>query len=337
VYSGGHSVSRFGATILDATGTRLSSEEKSFFSKANPLGFILFARNVDTPDQVRALTSEMRDAVGRDAPILIDQEGGRVQRMRAPHWREWVPPLAEIDRAGERAEEVMYLRSRLMADELLSVGVDTNCAPLIDVIFEETHDFLTDRCYGSDPARVAAIGRAVAEGHLAGGVLPVVKHMPGHGRATVDSHFSLPETNVPLDMLDQTDFATFRALNDLPMGMTGHVVFSAMDDKPATLSPVVMRHIRKDIGFDGLIMTDDITMKALDQDLEAIAKGSLDAGCDVVLLCNASLEDRRRVADASGEMTDAAQGRAEAALQARRTPDEVDIPEIEAKLLALAA
>ncbi|MEM9240187.1 MAG: beta-N-acetylhexosaminidase [Pseudomonadota bacterium] len=324
----------FCATILDATGTRLSAEEKAFFAQANPFGFILFARNIENPDQVRALTSEMREAVGRDAPILIDQEGGRVQRMRAPHWREWAPAREEIARAGADAEEVMYLRSRIMAYELRETGVDTNCAPLVDVICPDTHEFLTHRCYGDDPARVAQIGRSVADGLLAGGVLPVVKHMPGHGRGTVDSHFALPQTDASVADLTRTDFAPFKALNDLPMGMTGHVVFSAMDDKPATLSPVVMGHIRDEIGFDGLIMTDDITMKALDLGLDEIARGSLEAGCDVVLLCNAALEDRRRVADASGQMSDAAQARAERALAARKTPDEVDILALDAKLVA---
>ncbi|MEO0369978.1 MAG: beta-N-acetylhexosaminidase [Pseudomonadota bacterium] len=327
----------FGATILDASGPRLSSDEKTFFSEADPFGFILFARNIETPDQVRALTSEMRDAVGRDAPILIDQEGGRVQRMRGPIWREWVPPLDHVAAAGDAAAEAMYLRSRIMADELRAVGVDANCAPLVDVAVGETHEFLMNRCYGRDPARVAEIGRAVADGLLVGGVLPVVKHMPGHGRATVDSHFGLPETGVDLDLLTGTDFAPFEALNDLPMGMTGHVVYSALDTRPATLSPVVMGHIRDKIGFDGLIMTDDITMKALDAPLDKLARGSLEAGCDVVLLCNATLEDRRLVSDAAGRMTDAAQARAKRAIAARKTPDEVDIPALEAKLVALTA
>ncbi|MEM6587937.1 MAG: beta-N-acetylhexosaminidase [Pseudomonadota bacterium] len=339
MHSRGYAVApvAFGATILDATGTRLTSEEKAFFHNADPFGFILFARNIETPDQVRALTSEMRDAVGREAPILIDQEGGRVQRMRGPRWREWLPPMDHVFAAGADAAEAMYLRSRIMADELRAVGVDANCAPLVDVAVNGTHEFLMNRCYGHDPARVAEIGRAVADGLLAGGVLPVLKHMPGHGRATVDSHFGLPETRVALEVLTETDFAPFKALNDLPMGMTGHVVYSAMDTRPATLSPVVMGHIREEIGFDGLIMTDDITMKALDAPLDKIAWDSLASGCDVVLLCNASLEDRRLVADAAGRMTDLAQTRAERAIAARQEPDEVDIPALEAKLVALTA
>ncbi|MEL7282195.1 MAG: beta-N-acetylhexosaminidase [Pseudomonadota bacterium] len=334
MHPGRHSVN-FGATILDCTGPRLSPEEKAFFKEADPFGFILFARHIETPDQVRALTSELRDAVGREAPILIDQEGGRVQRMRAPQWTAWVTPRDEVAWAGTHAAEAMYLRYRLMAHELRSVGVDCNCAPLVDVLAEETHDFLRDRCYGDDPFEVAKIGRAVADGLLAGGVLPVVKHMPGHGRASVDSHFSLPQTDEPLDVLTATDFAPFKALNDLPMGMTGHVVFSALDERPATLSSLVMDHIRDEIGFDGLIMTDDITMKALQADLGDISRASLEAGCDVVLLCNASLEDRRKVVAASGRMTDAAQKRADRALDARQSPDEVDIPALEAKLVAL--
>lgn len=336
MHSGRHALN-FGATILDCTGPRLSAEEKVFFKEADPFGFILFARHIESPDQVRALTSEMRDAVGREAPILIDQEGGRVQRMRAPHWSEWLTPRDEVAWAGTHAAEAMYLRYRLMAHELRAAGVDCNCAPLVDVLAEDTHDFLRDRCYGDDPVQVAQIGRAVADGLLAGGVLPVVKHMPGHGRASVDSHFSLPQTDEPLDVLTSKDFAPFKALNDLPMGMTGHVVFSALDDKPATLSATVMGHIRDEIGFDGLIMTDDITMKALQADLGDVSCASLAAGCDVVLLCNAALSDRRRVVEASGRMTDAAQARAERALAARKTPDEVDIPALEAKLVALTA
>lgn len=336
MHPGRHPVN-FGATILDCTGPRLTDEEKAFFREADPFGFILFARHIESPDQVRALTSELREAVGREAPVLIDQEGGRVQRMRAPHWTDWVSPRDEVAWAGPDAAEAMYLRYRLMAHELRASGVDCNCAPLVDLLVEDTHEFLRDRCYGDDPVQVAKIGRAVADGLLAGGVLPVVKHMPGHGRATVDSHFSLPGTDEPLEVLTATDFAPFKALNDLPLGMTGHVVFSALDDKPATLSPVVMGHIRDEIGFDGLIMTDDITMRALQADLGDISRSSLEAGCDVVLLCNAALKDRRKVVEASGRMTDAAQIRAERALAARQTPDEVDIPALEAKLVALTA
>ena len=262
----------------------------------------------------------------------MDQEGGRVQRLRAPHWRDWTAPLDFVQAAGPNAAEAMYLRFRLIADELHRVGIDSNCAPMVDVAGAQTHAFLRNRCYGTTPDAVATLGRAAADGMLAGGVLPVVKHMPGHGRATMDSHFDLPQVDAPRAALDTHDFAPFKALNDLPMGMTAHLVYDAIDPRPATLSPVMMQLIREDIGFDNLIMTDDISMKALSGEVDDIAAGALAAGCDVVLYCNATLEDRTRVADAAGEMSDAAQTRAARALAMRRTPDDVDIPALTAKL-----
>lgn len=323
---------RYGATILDASGLRLTAQEKALFRAVKPFGFILFARNIDTPDQVRALCDELREAAGHEAVITVDQEGGRVQRLRAPHWRDWTAPLDFVQAAGPNAAEAMYLRFRLIADELHRVGIDSNCAPMVDVAGAQTHAFLRNRCYGTTPDAVAALGRAAADGMLAGGVLPVVKHMPGHGRATMDSHFDLPQVDAPRAALDTHDFAPFKALNDLPMGMTAHLVYDAIDPRPATLSPVMMRLIREDIGFDNLIMTDDISMKALSGEVDAIAAGALAAGCDVVLYCNATLKDRTRVADAAGEMSDAAQTRAARALAMRRTPDDVDIPALTAKL-----
>ena len=328
-------MTKFGATILDADGLRLSREEKIFFRQANPFGFILFARNIDTPDQVRALCDEMRDAVGRDAPITIDQEGGRVQRLRSPTWREWLPPLDHVTATGTDAAQAMYLRYRIIAHELHGLGIDSNCAPLVDVAAPDTHAFLKDRCYGFDPESVAHLGRAVADGLLDGGVLPVVKHMPGHGRAVVDSHHDLPVVGAGLDELDRVDFAPFRALNDLPMAMTAHLVFEAIEDRPATTSPLTMQVIRDQIGFDGLVMTDDISMKALKGRLGDIARDALAAGCDVILHCNGTLEARRDVAEAAGQMDDPAQARAERALGMRKAPDEVDIPALEAKLGAL--
>ena len=328
-------VRNFGATILDADGLRLSAEEKRFFREADPFGFILFARNIASPDQVRALCDEMRDCVGRHAPITVDQEGGRVQRLRGPTWKEWLPPLDFVSAAGARAEQAMYLRYRLIAAELYALGIDSNCAPMVDVAGPKTHDFLRNRCYGDDPKRVAALGRAAANGMLDGGVLPVVKHMPGHGRATMDSHFDLPVVSASSDDLKAHDFAPFRALNDLPMGMTAHLVYDALDTRPATLSSHVMEIIRSEIGFDNLIMTDDISMKALSGSLTDISRSALDAGCDVILHCNGSLDARREVADASGRMTDVAQTRAGRALSARKVPDDIDIPAVQAQLEAL--
>jgi len=327
----------FGATILDADGVRLTKDEVAFFREADPFGFILFARNIDTPDQVYGLCSAMRDAVGRDAPITIDQEGGRVQRLRGPTWRDWTPPLDFVRAAGDAAERAMYLRHRLIAHELRTLTIDSNCAPMVDIIVKETHDFLRNRCYGTSPGDIALLGRAAADGMLDGGVLPVLKHIPGHGRTDLDSHFDLPRVDVSLDTLRETDFAPFRALNDLPLGMTAHVVYDAVDDQPATLSADMMALVRGDIGFDGLIMTDDIGMKALSGTPGQIARRALAAGCDVILHCNAPLADRIQTANAAGQMTDAAQARAEAALVARRIPDDIDIAELNAELEALLA
>jgi len=325
----------FGATILDAEGLRLSAEETAFFRDVDPFGFILFARNLDTPDQIRALCDDFRNAVGRDAPITIDQEGGRVQRLRAPMAREWLPPLEHVAKAGQEAERAMYLRYRLIAHELRCLGIDSNCAPMVDLAGADTHPFLKNRCYGDDPDRVAALGRAVASGMLDGGVLPVLKHIPGHGRATQDSHFDLPHVNASAEVLTETDFAPFRALNDLPMGMTAHLVYDAIDPAPATISPRMMRVIRDQIGFDGLIMTDDISMKALKGSLADLSRASIEAGCDVVLHCNGTLAERAEVAEAAGRMTPAAQIRAEAALAMRHAPDDLDIPACEADLSRL--
>ena len=325
----------FGATILDADGARLSKDEARFFREADPFGFILFARNIETPDQVYGLCSEMREAVGREAPILIDQEGGRVQRMRAPEWREWDPPLDFVAKAGDDAPRAMYIRYRLIAAELKALTIDSNCAPMVDLAGPGTHTFLRNRCYGEEPGAVAELGREVANGLLDGGVLPVVKHMPGHGRATIDSHFELPGVVADPEELADTDFATFRALNDLPMGMTGHIRFEQIDEAPATLSRDVMNLVRSDIGFDGLIMTDDISMKALDGSVADITRKALEAGCDVVLQCNQSLSDREACAAAAGAMNDAAQARAERALEARKAPDDIDIDLLNAELEAL--
>ena len=326
---------KFGATILDAEGLRLTAEEKAFFRDVNPFGFILFARNLESADQIRALCAEFRDCVGREAPITIDQEGGRVQRLRPPLGRQWLPPLDHVSRAGEGAEQAMYLRYRLIADELRGLGIDSNCAPMVDIAGPETHDFLKNRCYGGDAETVARLGRAAADAMLAGGVLPVLKHIPGHGRATADSHFDLPHVATDADTLAESDFATFRMLNDLPMGMTAHLVYDAIDPDPATISPKVMGLIREQIGFDGLIMTDDISMKALKGDLGDLSRRAIAAGCDVILHCNGTLPERMAVAEAAGEMTDTAQARAEAAIAARQAPDELDIPAAEADLSRL--
>ena len=329
-----------GATILDPVGPVLSAEEKAFFRDADPFAFILFARHIEDGEQIRRLCGDLREAVGRDALITIDQEGGRVQRLVPPLATQFLPPLEEVAQAGAHAAKAMRLRSQIIALELRQYGIDSNCAPLADVAAPETHPFLQNRCYGMAPDTVAEIGRAVSEGLLAGGAVPVLKHLPGHGRAVSDSHKELPRVSVARADLEQ-DFAPFKALNDLPMGMTAHLLYDALDDRPATLSPVVMQMIREEIGFDGLIMTDDISMQALAGDRAEIATQAIAAGCDVVLYCNATLAEKIRVAEAAGRMPDIAQARADRAMLVRElaeaavTAETFDIEALKAKHDAL--
>jgi len=273
--------------------------------------------------------------VGREAPILIDQEGGRVQRMRAPLWRDYLPALDQMALARDPLR-AQWLRNRLIAEELHAVGIDVNCAPLADLVEEATHPVLRNRLYGADVATVVAAARACAAGLLAGGVLPVLKHIPGYGRAAVDSHHDLPRVSAPRAALDARDFAPFRALCDMAMGMTAHIVFDAIDaGAPATTSPAMMRVIREDIGFAGLIMTDDLSMQALSGTLAERAAASLAAGCDVVLHCNGIPADMMQVAGATAPLSALATGRAAAALAQRHTPDPVDTKALAAELDAL--
>lgn len=309
------------ATILGGIeGTVLTADEAAFFREADPWGFILFGRNVESPAQLSRLTGDLRAAVGRDCVITVDQEGGRVQRLRGPHWTDWPAPLDQAA-SGPRA---MWLRYHLIGRELRAVGIDSNCAPTLDVAQPQTHPFLRNRCLGTDPARVAQLGRAAAEGMLAAGVLPVVKHMPGHGRAQADSHLDLPLVEADLADLDSIDFAPFRALRDLPMGMTAHIRFAALDEAPATASARIIALIRERIGFDGLLMTDDITMQALSGTEAERAAAAIAAGCDLVLHCNGDIARMGPVVEAAGRMTDAAAGRAAAALARRQAPEDAD-------------
>jgi beta-N-acetylhexosaminidase len=334
-----------GAAILGCAGLRLTSDEAAFFRDTDPFGFILFARNVADPDQLRALTGDLREAVGRDALVVTDQEGGRVQRLRAPHWTEWAPPLDMVERtlslappAGRdaAARRAMWLRYRLIGAELRAVGIDGNCAPCLDLATPDTHPFLRNRCFSDRPEGVADLGRAAAEGHLAAGVLPVIKHMPGHGRGTLDSHKDLPVVTAPLAQLLQSDFAPFQALADLPLAMTAHVVFTSVDpDQPATTSPRMIRMMRDDIGFAGLLMTDDLSMNALSGTVAARTSAALAAGCDLALHCNGELPEMESVMAAAGRLSAAGAVRAEKALSLRQTPDPVDIAALRAEFLSL--
>jgi beta-N-acetylhexosaminidase len=309
-----------GATIFGCAGLDLSAAERAFFREADPFGFILFARNIDTPDQVRRLTADLGEAVGRDAPILVDQEGGRVQRLRSPHWQEWDPPLETVARAGSpvAAARAMRLRMAVIGAELRAVGIDANCAPVADVARPETHPFLRNRCYGTDPDTVALIARAVADGLMEGGVLPVMKHLPGHGLSHLDTHLDLPTVEASLEELRTVDFAPFRALADLPMAMTAHLVFAALDPGlPATQSPKMIDLIRYEIGFQGLLMSDDLNMQALAGTLADRTTRSIAAGCDIALHCKGDLAEMQMVAAAAGDMTEAAKARARAVIAAR--------------------
>lgn len=325
-----------GATILGGiAGHVLTAGEAAFFREADPWGFILFGRNVADPDQLRRLTGDLRAAVGRDAVIMVDQEGGRVQRLRAPHWTSWTAPLT----AAAAGPEATRLRYRIIGAELASVGIDGDCAPGLDLLGETTHPFLRDRCFSDDPAAVAAHGRACADGLLAAGVLPVIKHLPGHGRANADTHLNLPRVDAPLEELDRTDFAPFRALADLPIAMTAHIIFTALDpDRPATASPDVIAAIRQRIGFDGLLTTDDITMEALSGTHAERAAAAIAAGCDLAMHCNGDVAAMTPVVEAAGRMTPAAAARADRALGWRRPPAEaVDLAALREELAALEA
>ncbi|SDE17638.1 glycoside hydrolase family 3 N-terminal domain-containing protein [Limimaricola pyoseonensis] len=323
------------ACILGPSGPSLDASEAAFFREADPWGFILFARNVESRAQLRRLTGALRDALGREAPILIDQEGGRVQRMRAPHWQEFLPALEQMRRAKDPMR-AQWVRHRLIAQQLNEVGIDVNCAPLADLVEPETHHILRNRLYGGEVAEVVEAARTAAEAMLAGGVLPVLKHIPGYGRARVDSHKALPRVSVPLEALRARDFAPFKALNDMAMGMTAHIVLEAVDPElPATTSAEAMKLIRDEIGFDGLLMTDDLSMEALSGRIGARAADSLEAGCDLVLHCNGDRDEMAEVVAASGRMTEAARRRGDAALAQRRAPEAADIAALEAELAEL--
>ncbi len=320
------------ATIFGCEGLEVTPWERAFFREMQPLGFILFARNINNPDQLRRLTYSLREAVGRDAPILIDQEGGRVQRMWAPHWREYLPALDQMAQARDPLR-AHWVRNRLIAAELHDVGIDANCAPLADIAEAATHPVLKNRLYGYDVETVVAAAKVCAEAHLEGGVLPILKHIPGYGRAAVDSHTDLPRVDAPRAEVEAWDFAPFAALTDIPMGMTAHIIFSDIDPTaPTTTSAKMMEVIRKDIGFDGLLMTDDLMMEALSGTVAERAKASITAGCDIVLHCNGDAGEMQAVATASGDMTPAAIIRANRALAMRKTPENIDIPGLEAEL-----
>jgi beta-N-acetylhexosaminidase len=329
--------------VVGCSGPSLSAAERSFFEAADPLGFILFARNVMDPKQVRALVDELRATVGRsDAPVLIDQEGGRVARLKPPHWRA-APPGGRIGALVETqgvaaACEAAHVNSQLLAAELIELGIDVDCAPVVDVPVADAHDIIGDRAYSKDPALVAKIARAAAEGLLAGGVMPIIKHIPGHGRARADSHAELPVVGEPIPVLEASDFAAFRPLADMPWAMTAHVLYTAIDrERPATTSPRVVKDIiRGSIGFNGVLVSDDLSMRALDGELPDRATAALAAGCDIVLHCTGVLEEMQAIAKALPPMSpDAARRIAAANAMRPKPPARVDREALAARLDAL--
>jgi len=295
------------ALIIGVAGETLTAEERSFLADARPAGIILFGRNCTSKAQVRRLVEEAKSAVGDPLLVLIDQEGGRVRRLRPPEWRE-LPAAAAYGRIFAK-EPALALRrawlvARLTAEELREIGVNANCAPVLDVPQRRAHPIIGDRAYGEAPATVAALGRAVAEGLLAGGVLPIIKHMPGHGRARADSHLELPLVEAARAELEASDFVPFKALCDMPAAMTAHVVYTAIDPTaPASTSPGVTREIiRGAIGFDGLLMSDDIGMGALSGDFRSRAEAVVGAGSDIALHCSGNLMEAQSAASGAATL-----------------------------------
>jgi beta-N-acetylhexosaminidase len=318
------------AFITGLSGLALTGAEHAFLREAQPWGVILFRRNIDTPEQLRALTGACREALAFDAPIFVDQEGGRVQRLSAPHWPSYPPARAfgEIyDRDREQGLHAAALGARLIASDLRAVGIDADCLPVADVPVAGADRVIGDRAYGEEPGKVAALARAAAEGLLSAGVLPVVKHIPGHGRATADSHLALPVVSALRSELEVSDFLPFQALSSLPMAMTAHVVFSAIDPvAPATTSAIMVRDvIRGWIGFQGLLMSDDVSMKALSGTLDERSRDALAAGCDLVLHCNGDLSEMEAVASVAPALAGEAARRADAALALRTASPAFDV------------
>jgi beta-N-acetylhexosaminidase len=318
------------AFITGLAGLTISANERAFLREARPWGLIVFRRNISSVAQLAELTQSFRDVLGWEAPVLVDQEGGRVQRLGPPDWPAYPPGArygALYDRDPASGLASAKLAGHLIAADLRAVGIDVDCLPIADVPVQGSDAVIGDRAYGTEPGKVAAIAAAVAQGLMAGGVLPVLKHLPGHGRATADSHHKLPVVDADRGTLEATDFAAFRPLAGLPLGMTAHVVFSAIDAiAPATTSvTMVQQVIRGFIGFRGLLMSDDVSMNALSGSIAERSRASLAAGCDVVLHCNGRLDEMTEVASVAPVLSGEALRRADAALSARTAPEEFDV------------
>jgi beta-N-acetylhexosaminidase len=330
------------AFITGLAGPALTELEPGFLRDAQPWGLILFKRNVTEPDALRRLIDGARSSLGREAPVLVDQEGGRVQRLGPPHWPNYPPGAAYgavYDRDREAGLAAARLGARLIAADLLPLGIDVDCLPLADVPSADADPVIGNRAYGSEPGKVAAIAGAIAEGLFEGGMLPVLKHLPGHGRATADTHERLPVVKADRATLEASDFAAFRPLATLPLGMTAHVVFSAIDPvAPATVSATIVRDvIRGSIGFTGLLMSDDISMGALSGSVGDRSRAALAAGCDLVLHCKGAMTEMLEVAAAAPLLAGASAGRAAAALAAKRPATPIDRAAARVKFASLMA
>jgi beta-N-acetylhexosaminidase len=328
--------------ITGVAGLALTDKERAFLRDTQPWGLILFQRNVGGPGPLRQLIEDMRSTLGYAAPVLIDQEGGRVQRLGPPHWPVYPPGAAYgalFDRDRDLGLTAARLGARLIAADLAALGIDVDCVPIADVPAAGADPVVGDRAYGSDPAKVAAIAGAIAEGLAEGGVLPVLKHIPGHGRATADSHARLPVVNADRAVLEATDFAAFRPLAGLPMAMTAHVVFTAIDPiAPATISATIVRDVIRDsIGFKGLLMSDDVSMGALSGSIAERTRGAIAAGCDLVLHCNGEMPEMLAVAAEAPELAGEAARRAAAALATKKPPTPFDVAAGRAEFLKLMA
>lgn len=293
---------RVSPAIFGLSGTVLTADESAFFKDVAPAGFILFARNIDTPHGLRALTDQLRTLVGWDVPILIDQEGGRVQRMTAPHWHPLPAIGSYADWPLERRQRALWLHARIIGDDLAQVGINVNCLPLLDVPAADGDAIIGDRAFGTEPDTIIEGAKIVIAAMAEAGVQPVIKHVPGHGRATADSHLELPVVTASRDVLEAVDFVPFKALSDAPFAMTAHIDYTALDKGvPATFSSIVVGEImRRALGLTGLIMTDDLSMKALGGSYADRATRSLDAGCDLLLHCNGMMAEMQSVIDGVG-------------------------------------
>ena len=326
------------AFITGVSGPALTDEERRFLEDAQPWGLIVFKRNIEGPDALRRLVGDFRAAVGRFAPVLVDQEGGRIQRLGSPHWPSYPPGAAYgalYDRDHAAGLAAARLGARLIAADLVALGIDVDCAPIADVPVAGADPVVGDRAYGTEPDKVAAIAGAIATGLVEGGVLPVLKHIPGHGRAGADSHKRLPVVTTDRATLEATDFAAFRPLAGLPLAMTAHVVFSAVDPvAPATTSATIVRDVIRDsIGFRGLLMTDDLSMGALSGSLGERTRAAIAAGCDMALHCNGGMREMLAVAAAAPELAGEAGHRAAAALAMRKPAAPIDLAASRAEFL----